>query len=77
MVIYEFLAPQGTMKSNPQIMNKMKHLKNTHKKTKKILQNTCKGLQRNGKEMGIRVNARFNGSKVVENALPMNPYNIL
>jgi len=65
------------MKNNPQIMNKIKHLKNTHKKTTNFLQNTCKGLQRNGKEMGIRVNVRFNGSKVIENTLLMNPYNII
>jgi hypothetical protein len=64
------------MKSNPQIMNKIKHLENTHKKTSNFLQNTCKGLQRNGKKMGIRVNARYSGSKAVENTHPMSPYKI-
>ncbi len=45
-------------------MNKIKHLENTHKKTTSFLQNICKGLQRNGKKMGIRVNARYSDSKV-------------
>jgi hypothetical protein len=50
------------MKSNPQITKIIKHLRNTQKDTTNFLQNTCKGLQKNGKEMGIRVNARFSGS---------------
>jgi hypothetical protein len=58
-------------------MNKIKHLENTHKKTTNFLQNTCKGLQRNGKKMVIKVNARYSGPKKVKNTLPMSPYKIL